>query len=307
MNRVCMASLWIVSAALAAGCSGGSSGGNGGGGGGGGGGAPPPPGGDPYVPPAPPPPEALMPTFESIQANVFTPICTACHVGAAAPEGLILDAANSYGLLVNVSSVQAPDLLRVNPGNPNDSYLIMKLEGTAAVGARMPDGGPPLPQSDIDVIRHWIIEGAMQNASASAKAVRASGASIVPNSTLLALPRQIVIIFDRDIDATTANLYAVSLQRSGGDGLFDNGTQIDIPIASVSVPLANPRALHLHLQQPTADVPDDYRLVIAGSGPNPILDHQGNRLNGGWLDGVEADDSPQGVDLVLDFTVAPEH
>ncbi len=289
MNRVSIASLWIVTAAFGAGCS------SGGSGGGGGPSDPPPP---------PPPPPALVPTLESIQANIFTPICTACHAGAAAPEGLMLDAANSYGLLVDVASAQVPGLLRVDPGNPDDSYLIMKLEGTAAVGARMPDGSPPLPQSDIDVIRQWITDGAMQNATASTKAVRASGASIVPDSTLLSLPRQIVIIFDRDIDATTAQPVAVSLQRSGGDGLFDNGTQIDIPVASVSVPLTNPRALHLQLDPTVTDTPDDYRLVVAGSGPNPILDLQGNRLNGGWLDGVEADDSPQGADLVLNFTVA---
>lgn len=28
---------------------------------------------------------ALQPTFPSIQAMVFTPVCTGCHAGAAAP------------------------------------------------------------------------------------------------------------------------------------------------------------------------------------------------------------------------------
>src|SRR5690606_745314 len=56
---------------------GGGGGGNGGGGGGNGGGA------------------TLEPTFASIQQNVLSPICTACHVGANAPAGLRLDAANS--------------------------------------------------------------------------------------------------------------------------------------------------------------------------------------------------------------------
>ena len=32
--------------------------------------------------------------FQSIQDNVFTPICSQCHIGASAPEGLQLDAAH---------------------------------------------------------------------------------------------------------------------------------------------------------------------------------------------------------------------
>ena len=57
--------------------------------------------------------------FQSIQDNVFTPICSKCHIGASAPEGLQLDAAHSYNLLVGVPSAERPDLLRVNPGNPD--------------------------------------------------------------------------------------------------------------------------------------------------------------------------------------------
>ena len=37
----------------------------------------------------------LQPNFASIQANVFTPMCTGCHAGAAAPAGLRLDEASS--------------------------------------------------------------------------------------------------------------------------------------------------------------------------------------------------------------------
>src|SRR5687767_2158467 len=76
--------------------------------------------------------------FQEIQATIFTPVCTACHVGAGAPQGLRLDAANSYAMLVNVPSSEVGSLLRVNPGNPNSSYLVQKIEGTAAVGVRMP-------------------------------------------------------------------------------------------------------------------------------------------------------------------------
>lgn len=103
---------------------------------------------------------ALQPTFASIQQNVFTPICTACHIGATAPMGLRLDADNSYALLVGVASAEVPGLQRVAPGRPDDSYIVHKLEGRAAVGARMPFGGPYLDDATIAVIKQWIADGA---------------------------------------------------------------------------------------------------------------------------------------------------
>lgn len=102
----------------------------------------------------------LTPRFTSIQSHVFTPVCTSCHAGAAAPQGLRLDAQNSFALLVDMPSREVPSLKRVAPGKPDDSYLIHKLEGHAAVGARMPLGGPYLDAKTIATIRQWIAEGA---------------------------------------------------------------------------------------------------------------------------------------------------
>ena len=110
------------------------------------------------------PPQGLVPTFASIQANVFTPTCAKvlCHGGAAAQQGLRLDAGFSYGNLINVASPQDPNQTRVIPGDPDNSLIVHKLEGTQTVGARMPDNGPYLQQSTIDVIRVWIANGAQQ-------------------------------------------------------------------------------------------------------------------------------------------------
>ena len=107
-----------------------------------------------------PPVAGLQPTLASIQDNVFTPICTGCHAGAGAPQGLQLTAGNSAANLINVQSPQDPSLVRVIPGDPDHSLLIQKLEGTQTVGARMPRGGPFLDQSTINVIRQWITNGA---------------------------------------------------------------------------------------------------------------------------------------------------
>ena len=52
---------------------------------------------------------------------------------------------------------------RVEPGDPDNSYLIRKLEGGPNInGQQMPFGGPPLDQAVIDDIRQWISDGAAQ-------------------------------------------------------------------------------------------------------------------------------------------------
>jgi hypothetical protein len=110
------------------------------------------------VPPVP----GLTPTLASIQSNVFSVNCAVpgCHGGAGAQQGLRLDPGFSAGNLINVASPRDSNLIRVVPGNPDGSFIIQKLEGTQSLGDRMPDGGPYLPQSTIDVIRQWIQDGA---------------------------------------------------------------------------------------------------------------------------------------------------
>jgi hypothetical protein len=110
---------------------------------------------------------AAMVTLTQIQNEVFTPICSACHTGPTSnilPSGMNLSSAgDSFAALVGVTSIQVPALDRVEPGNPDDSYLIRKLEGTQSVGMRMPQGGPFLDQDTIDTIRQWISDGAPNN------------------------------------------------------------------------------------------------------------------------------------------------
>ena len=117
--------------------------------------------GNPRAPGGPPP---LAPALSAIQANIFTPICTRCHTGGAAPQGLPLDAGVSRQNLVGVASVERPELQRVNPGNPDDSYIVWKIEGRSGiVGGRMPLGLDPLTPEQIAAIRGWIEAGAPDN------------------------------------------------------------------------------------------------------------------------------------------------
>ena len=77
-----------------------------------------------------------------------------------------LEAGSSFSNLVNVPSTEVPSRLRVNPGNPDDSYLIIKIveNDPRRVGSRMPLIGPPFLDEDvIEVIKRWIAEGAQDN------------------------------------------------------------------------------------------------------------------------------------------------
>ena len=104
---------------------------------------------------------AFDPTFTNIKNNVFTPVCTECHIGPAAPQNLNLSDQTAYGMLVNVPSTERPQYLRVQPGNPDDSYIIRKLEGGPDIaGSQMPLNRPPLSQETINSIREWIARGA---------------------------------------------------------------------------------------------------------------------------------------------------
>jgi hypothetical protein len=112
----------------------------------------------------------LVPTFSSIQTEIFNnsdssgrAACTQCHnaIGRLF-NGLDLSPAVAYANLVNRPSVAKAGATRVIPGDPENSYLIHKLEGRPGiVGVRMPQIGPPyLTDGQILVIKRWIELGA---------------------------------------------------------------------------------------------------------------------------------------------------
>jgi hypothetical protein len=244
----------------------------------------------------------LQPNFDSIQANVFEPLCEHCHAGANAPRGLRLDAANSYALLVGVPAGQRPTLQRVAPGDPNNSYIVQKLEGTAGIGERMPAGLPALPQSDIDVIRQWIAAGALPSAAASGP-IRVTALTPAPRATELALPGSITAVFNRDLNATTVTTGTFRLERAGPDRALGTSDDIGVTPASVGVPTGNPRAAVMDLTG-VASALDTYRVTLAGSGPATIMDLAGNSLDGEFGAALPSGDGSAGGNFVATFTVA---
>jgi hypothetical protein len=191
-------------------------------------------------------PVPLSASFDAIQANVFTPICSVCHIGATAPQGLMLDAAHSFNLLVNIPSTEVPGILRVKPGDPTNSYIIQKLEGHAAVGGQMPLGQTPLPASTIAFIVQWITDGAQRGASATAMAATFRVDSLAPdNDAVVALPpSQIVIGFTRELDATRADSSAVRLER------IDEAAGAPAPVAVAMVSSATIRSCSVQRPAP---------------------------------------------------------
>lgn len=114
----------------------------------------------------------LQPTMSSLAAQIFTSsdssgrrACSACHtdVGRTPAAGLNLkDAATAYASLVGRPSARKAGATFVIPGDPDNSYLVHKLEGRSdVVGVRMPLGGPPyLTDGQMLVVRRWIQSGA---------------------------------------------------------------------------------------------------------------------------------------------------
>lgn len=234
----------------------------------------------------------LTADFDSIQANVFTPICTACHTGANAPLGLRLDEGASYALLVNAPSSEVGTLLRVNPGNPDSSYLIQKLEGTAQVGGRMPLNGTPLPQETIDEIRQWILEGAQAPAQSAAPA--SLSAAWPQDGAVLTSPSSIVVAADSMLDTTVLSAGTVVLRRSGGDGSFDDGNEVEI---GPEIELRSLSPTVIAIRTPRAEWPADvYELRVSGEAPLALSD-----LNAMPVDGDS--DGIAGGDFVLTFEV----
>ena len=240
-------------------------------------------------------PPPLTADLDSIQENVFTPICTNCHAGAAAPLGLRLEAGVSYAQLVGVPSVEAPDVLRVAPGDPDASYLVHKIEGRA--GERMPLGGPPLPQATIDVIRQWIVDGAQPGTTTRAAEAPATLLAVsLPQPTMSAgMAGPIVVAADAELDTSLIHAGNVTMTRSGGDGSFAEGNETPVDRIAIRITMLAPTVMAISMPD-DALVADRFQLRVAGSGPAPIAGRDAVVIDG------DGDGSPGG-DFVVEFDV----
>lgn len=229
--------------------------------------------------------------FQSIQENVFTPICSPCHSGATAPEGETLDAAHSYNSIVGVPSTEVPTLDRIKAGDPDNSYLVQKIEGAAGiVGAQMPYHETPLPQSTINAIRQWVTDGAPQGTGAATGSVKAmqriqdlANTTSNPFTVTQTSPfdaavtdqpvSHIMVAFSHEVDATLINYTTLAVDRVG------SGTAVET--ADAATPAAhlpsyaalaegNPKAIIITPVAPL--LPGTYRVTVRGTGGGALAD-----------------------------------
>jgi hypothetical protein len=117
------------------------------------------------------PDTAPPPTFTSLQTNIFNSTCNGdgCHSGSQPAALLDLSPANAYASLlthrIENDTGRKYFIARVDAGSPNTSFLMAKLTGslTPDEGDQMPQRLHPLPQDQIDSVRNWIQDGALNN------------------------------------------------------------------------------------------------------------------------------------------------
>jgi hypothetical protein len=104
------------------------------------------------------------PSFAGDIQPIFTANCVSsgCHGGTASAELTLLQG-QSYVNVVNVASTEDASKKRILPNDATNSYLVMKIEGRQTSGARMPFGGSPLNNTDIQNIKNWVNKGAKNN------------------------------------------------------------------------------------------------------------------------------------------------
>jgi len=89
--------------------------------------------------------------------------CTKCHDAKEHKGRLDLSAGAAYRSLVGVPSEEVAAIPRVKPGDPDGSYLWLKLQHRAEKGSGMPKGlffAKQLSPQELDLIKAWIEAGA---------------------------------------------------------------------------------------------------------------------------------------------------
>ncbi len=97
-------------------------------------------------------------SFANDVQPIFTQNCVSCHPSSG---NLDLRPGQSYDNLVNVPA-SGYNGTRVVPNEPENSILYKKIDGSGAYGSNMPLGGS-LSQAQINTIKQWIQEGALNN------------------------------------------------------------------------------------------------------------------------------------------------
>ena len=120
-----------------------------------------------FLPPTDVPTPGGAVSFAQQIQPILAANCALCHQegGFANVVGyqLLLDVDNAYDNLTTQRSIRDTNRPFVVPGDPEQSYFFEKIaSNTPPIGARMPLGRV-LADADIELVRRWIAEGALDN------------------------------------------------------------------------------------------------------------------------------------------------
>ena len=106
--------------------------------------------------------DAGSPTWSGVYGDILAATCTAsnCHTPA---RGFYLDlstATAGYQTMVNVTGTEPCAPVRVMPGSPAQSLLMVKISGASCMGTQMPLDGLALTPAQVQRISDWIARGA---------------------------------------------------------------------------------------------------------------------------------------------------
>ena len=112
-------------------------------------------------------------SFRRDISPLFAKECAQCHMKEGPAAGLVLEPRFAYAMTVGVPSTESP-LKRVVPGDPERSYLFMKMQNrhreVGGSGSKMPivpggfgAGVLTARPAEIELIQVWISEGALDN------------------------------------------------------------------------------------------------------------------------------------------------
>ncbi len=109
----------------------------------------------------------VLVSFASDLLPVLKARCAVCHMTGEEPGGMALTPDTAWADLVGRDAMGLPSMKRVNPGEPQSSYLMHKLWGShrevGGNGSRMPLHQPPLSAAVLGDFETWIQAGAANN------------------------------------------------------------------------------------------------------------------------------------------------
>jgi hypothetical protein len=220
---------------------------------------------------------------------------------------MMLDAAHSYAAIVGVPSVENPALDRIKPGDPDNSYLVRKIQGGPNIsGGQMPLHETPLPQSTIDQIRQWVTDGAPQGSAAATGSVKAmqriqalANTTSIPFTVTQTEPddamvmeqpvTHILVAFNHEVDASLVNYTTLTVDRVD-PGMADSGTPAAHLPAYAGLAEGNPQAIIIKPAAPL--LPGTYRVTVRGTGGGALADLNAQPLGSDYSFTFTVDASP---------------